>query len=212
MGYHYVPIAEEDKAKTAVLSRYGLLQYTVMPFGLTNGPVTFQRLMERVLAHMNWKDCLVYIDDILIYSKTFAKHLEKLNSVFNAFDKAVLRIKAKKCHICCPWVPYLGHVLFAAGIEIDPGRVSAIANMRPLTSKKELQIFLGLVNYYRRFNSNLSRVDVKNSQICGCLTLSLIFGSRRIICCNQKTYMPEHYIGIPGLIGETLCPHGRFRR
>ena len=156
MGYHHVPIAEEDKAKTVFPSRYGLLQYTAMPFGLTNAPATFQRLMERVLAHMNWKDCLVYIDDILIWSKTFAEHLEKLNSLFNAFDKAGLRIKAKKCHICCPRVQYLEHVLSAAGIEIDPGRLSAIANMRPPTSKKEVQIFLGLVNYYRRFIPNLS--------------------------------------------------------
>ena len=101
MGYHHVPIAEEDKFKTAFPSRFGLLQYTAMPFGLTNAPATFQRLMERVLAHMNWKDCLVYIDDILIWSKTFKEHLDKLDSVFQAFDKAGLRLKAKKCHICC---------------------------------------------------------------------------------------------------------------
>ena len=75
MGYHHVPIAEEDKHKTACPSRHGLLQYTAMPFNLTNGPATFQRLMERVLSHMNWKDCLVYIDDVLIWSKTFPEHL-----------------------------------------------------------------------------------------------------------------------------------------
>ena len=66
-----------------------------MPFGLTNAPTKFQRLMERILAHMNWKDCLVYIDDILIWSKTFAQHFIKLNSVFNAFDKAGFRIKLR---------------------------------------------------------------------------------------------------------------------
>ena len=79
--------------------------------------------------------------------------------MFNAFDKAGLKIKAKRCHICCRRVPYLGHVLSVAGIQIDPGRVSAISNMRPPTSKKEVQIFLGLVNYYRRFIPNLSRVE-----------------------------------------------------
>ena len=78
MGYHHVPIAEEDKHKTAFPSLLGLLQYTAMPFGLTNGLATFQRLMERVLVHMNWKDCLVYIDDVLIWSRSFEKHLRKL--------------------------------------------------------------------------------------------------------------------------------------
>ena len=71
ISYHHVPIAHEDKHKTAFTSRYGLVQYTAIPFGLTNAPATFQRLMERVLAHMNWKDCLVYIDDVLIWSKPF---------------------------------------------------------------------------------------------------------------------------------------------
>ena len=75
MGYHHVPIAPEDKHKTAFPSRFGLLQYTAMPFGLTNAPATFQRLMERVLSHMNWKDCLVYIDDVLIWSQTFRRTL-----------------------------------------------------------------------------------------------------------------------------------------
>ena len=71
MGYHHVLIAEGDKHKTAFPSRYGLLQYAAIPFGLTNAPATFQRLMERVLAHMNWKDCLLYIFDVLIWSKNF---------------------------------------------------------------------------------------------------------------------------------------------
>jgi len=129
-----------------------------MPFGLTNAPATFQRLMERVLSHMNWKDLLVYIDDVLIWSKTFSEHIEKLESVFSAFDKAGLRIKAKKCHICCARVPYLGHVLSASGIQMDPARIKAVSEMRPPSTKKEIQCFLGLVNYYRRFIPNLSRV------------------------------------------------------
>ena len=159
MGYHHVQIAEEDKPKTAFLSRYGLLQYTAMPFGLTNAPATFQRLMERVLAHMNWKDCLVYIDDVLIWSKTFQEHLEKLQSVFRAFEKAGLRIKTKKCHICCKTVPYLGHLLSESGIQMDPQRIKAIVEMRPPSQKKEVQVFLGMINYYRRFIPNLSRVE-----------------------------------------------------
>ena len=146
MGYHHVPIAEDDKHKTAFPSRHGLLQYTAMPFGLTNAPATFQRLMERVLSHMNWIDCLVYIDDVLIWSKQFKEHLEKLESVFYAFEKAGLRINAKKCHICCQSVPYLGHVLTASGIQMYPQRIKAISEMRPPSNKKEVQVFLGLIN------------------------------------------------------------------
>jgi len=129
MGYHHVPIAPEDKHKTAFSSRLGLLQYTVMPFGLTNAPATFQRLMERVLAHMNWKDCLVYINDVLIWSSTFDEHLRKLEAVLHAFDKAGLQIKAKKCFVCCRLVPYLGHILSGSGIQIDPARIKAISKM-----------------------------------------------------------------------------------
>lgn len=83
-------MATEDKHKTAFHLLFGLLQYTAMPFGLTNAPATFQRLMERVLSHMNWKNCLVYIDDVLILSKTFADYLHKLEQIFTAFEKAGL--------------------------------------------------------------------------------------------------------------------------
>ena len=83
-----------------------------MPFGLKNAPSTFQRLMELVLSHMNWRDRLVYIDDVLIWSKTFSEHLRKLEQVFVAFEKAGLQFKGRKCHICCTEVPYLGHLSF----------------------------------------------------------------------------------------------------
>ena len=145
MGYHHVPIAEEDKHKTAFPSRFGLLQYTAMPFGLTNAPATFRRLMERVLSHMNWRDCLVYIDDVLILSRTFEEHLRKLGEVFQAFEKTGLRIKPRKCHICCKLVPYLGHLLSADGIQIDPARVKAIEEMPAPTKLKAVESFLGLV-------------------------------------------------------------------
>ena len=130
-----------------------------MPFGLKNAPATFQRLMKRVLAHMNWRDCLVYIDDVLIWSKTFEEHLRKLEQVFQAFDKAGLSIKPRKCQICCKSVPYLGHLLIANGIQIDPARVKAIEEMPAPTKIKAVESFLGLVNYYRRFVRNCSKIE-----------------------------------------------------
>ena len=159
MGYYHVPIAEEDKHKTAFPSRFGLFQYTAMPFGFTNAPATFQRLMERVLAHMNWRDCLVYIDDVCIWSRTFEEHLRKLGQVFQVIEKAGLRIKPSKCHICCKSVPYLGHLLSADGIQIDPARVKAIEEMPAPPKIKAVESFLRLVNYYRRFVRNLSKIE-----------------------------------------------------
>lgn len=179
MGYHHVPIAKDDKHKTAFASRFGLLQYTAMPFGLTNAPATFQRLMERVLAHMNWKDCLVYIDDVLIWSETFPDHLRKLEEVLTAFAKAGLRIKGRKCHICCASVPYLGHVLTRDGIKMDPSRIKAVDSMTPPNSTKDLQKFLGFVNYYRRFIPNLSSLDAPLRQILADKTFSWSSGAQQ---------------------------------
>ena len=118
MGYHHVPVAEKDKHKTAFPSRFGLFQYTAMPFGLTNAPATFQRLMERVLAHMNWRDCLVYIDDVLIWSKTFDEHLRKLEQVFQAFEKAGLRINP----------PQMPHLLQISSLSWTPAQCKRNSN------------------------------------------------------------------------------------
>ena len=129
-----------------------------MPLVLQTRP-PFQRLMERVLSHMNWRDCVVYIDDVLIWSRTFEEHLCKLGQVFQAFEKAGLRIKPSKCHICCKSVPYLGHLLSADGIQIDPARVKAIEEMPAPTKIKAVESVLELVNYYRRFVRNLSQIE-----------------------------------------------------
>ena len=136
-----------------------------MPFGLTNATATFQRLMERVLAHRNWKDCLVYIDDVLIWSRTFSKHLHKLEQVFKAFEKAGLRIKGKKCQICCSQVSYLGHHLSSDEIRMDPKRVQAISEMPAPEKRHTLEAFLGLVSYYRRFVPNLSKIEAPLREI-----------------------------------------------
>ena len=111
--------------------------------------------MERVLAHMNWKDRLVYIDDVLIWSRTFSEHLNKLEQAFKAFEKAGLQIRGRKCHICCSQVLYLGHLLSSDEIRIHPKGVQAIANMSAPKKRQILKAFLGLVSYYGCFVPNL---------------------------------------------------------
>ena len=108
-----------DREKTAFTTSKGLFEFTKMPFGLCNAPATFQRLMDVILAGLQWSNCLVYLDDILIIGKTFQEHLENLQLVFHRLKEAGLKLKPSKCTICCKQVSCLGHIIFAEGITTD---------------------------------------------------------------------------------------------
>ena len=122
-----------------------------MPFGLTNAPATFQRLMECVLAGLTDEQCLIYIDDIIVFSQTFEDHLQRLTNVFQRLRKSHLKLKLSKCHFAQPEVDYLGHVVSAHGVTTDPKKTKAVMEYPVLSNVKELRQFLGLTNYYRRF-------------------------------------------------------------
>ena len=108
-GYWQVEVEEQDKEKTAFSTPKGHFEFNVMPFGLTNAPATFQRLMECVLAALTDEQCLIYLDDIVVFSKTFQEHLRRLTNVFHALESAGLKLKASKCHFAKRKVNYLGH-------------------------------------------------------------------------------------------------------
>ena len=127
-----------------------------MPFGLTNAPATFQRLMERVLAGLNWQICLVYIDDIIVFSQTVEEHISQLQTVFNRLKSAGLRLKPKKCHLFRRKVKYLGHVVSEDGIQTDPDKTEAIRNWEQPTTVSNIRAFLGLCSYYRKFVPNFA--------------------------------------------------------
>ena len=135
-----------------------MFQFRVMPFGLYNAPTTFQRLMERVLRGLHWTTCLVYLDDIIIFSETIWKHLQCLAEVFSCLRDAKLKIKPSKCHFLRQSVHYLGHVISQRGMETDPDKVRAIANWPTPISSKGLQQFLGLASYYRRFVKGFAHI------------------------------------------------------
>ncbi|MHB1799638.1 MAG: reverse transcriptase family protein [Vulcanimicrobiaceae bacterium] len=157
-GYWHVHIREEDREKTAFISHVGLFEWTVMPFGLTNAPGTFQRVMDHVLAGLLGDICLVYLDDIIIYSPTFTEHLLAVERVFERLKTNNIHLKVTKCHFATKVVRYLGYVVSRDGVEPDDQKIVAIKNY-PIPKKcKDVRAFVGLCNYYRRFVKNFALI------------------------------------------------------
>ena len=157
-GYWQVGIEECDKEKTAFSTRRGHFEFNVMPFGLTNAPATFQRLMECVLAGLTGEQCLIYLDDIIVFSSTFDEHLQRLANVFAALRGAGLKLKPSKCFFAQKEVHYLGHVISTAGVSPDPAKTEVVSSYPIPTDSKQLRQFLGLANYYRRFVPDYSKI------------------------------------------------------
>ena len=143
-----------DREKTAFSTPSGLFQFNVMPFGLCNALATFERLMDLVLWGLTWKTCLVYLDFIVI-GKTFKDHLENLK-VLTIIHSAQLKLSPKKCSLFQKEVQYLGYLVSAAGVSMDPNKVDTIRDWPVPKSKHKVRSFLGLCSYYRRFVKGFS--------------------------------------------------------
>lgn len=155
-GYWQIRMNEKDKEKTTFATREGLYQFIRMPFGLCNAPATFQRMMNNVLRGLVGRFVLVYIDDIIIYSWDFASHVQHLGIVLERLREANLQAKPSKCKIAFHEVQFLGHIVSAEGIRMDPRKVQAMVDFPRPVSIPTLRSFLGLVNYYRRFVSHFA--------------------------------------------------------
>ena len=132
----------------AFITSWGLFKWNRMPFGLCNAPATFQRLMNQVLRKYLGKFVLVYLDNIIIYSKIFEEHKEHVRLVFEALRAASLMIKPKKCKFAQKELRFLRHIISAEGIRTDPDKIAKMVTLSPLTNLKELRSRLGLFSYY----------------------------------------------------------------
>lgn len=159
-GYHQIRISEEDMPKTAFRTPQGLFQWRVLPFGLTNAPATFQTVMNNVFGPFLNKFVLVYLDDILIYSKTEEEHCEHLRKVLGLLREHRLYANLRKCTFARPELAYLGHIVSAEGIKVDPHKTAAITNWATPSSLSELRSFLGLATYFRKFIRGFARMAV----------------------------------------------------
>ena len=157
-GYWQVGLTEEAQTKSAFVTHSGLYQFKVMPYGLTNAPSTFERLMERVLQGLQWQICLVYIDDVIIYSRTVEEHVSRLELVLQKLAEAGLKLKPKKCHLFRTKVLYLGHIVSADGVSTDPEKVEAVKEWGVPKDLTDVRSFLGLCSYYRRFIPHFSTI------------------------------------------------------
>ena len=142
----------------AFSTRYGLYEFTVMSFGLTNAPVFFMSLMNTVFIEELDKFVMVFIDDILIYSKTDAKHVEHLRIVLGRLRDHQLYAKFSKCEFWLKEVAFLGHVLSENGVGVDPSKVQDVLNWVQPKNVTYIRSFLGLADYYRRFIENFSKI------------------------------------------------------
>ncbi|KAG1946736.1 hypothetical protein F2P79_013286 [Pimephales promelas] len=138
-GYWQVELDSDDREKTAFSTGSALYQFKVMPMGLTNAPPTFQRLMELVLRGLNWKVCLVYLDDVLVFSRTFNEHLTSLEEVFSRFRSAGLKLKGSKCHFARSEVSYLGHVVSSQGLRPDEKNLDKVRSWPTPRTVTEMQ-------------------------------------------------------------------------
>src|SRR5690606_2532057 len=157
-AYNLIRIKEGDEWKTAFRTRYGHFEYLVMPFGLTNAPATFQAFLNDVL-----RDCLdtivvIYLDDILIYSNDEASHTLHVRKVLQLLSDAQLQVNSDKCQFHVTTVEFLGYVISPNGISMDPAKVNAITSWPAPNSVRDIQVFLGFANFYRRFIKNFSKI------------------------------------------------------
>jgi len=156
-AYHNIRIREGDEWKTTFTTKLGTFEYQVMPFGLCNVPAPFQRWINQTLHQFVDIYCIVYLDDVLIYSKTKSEHIRDVRAILKAIEKSGMKIKPGKCEFHAAETEYLGFIIGREEIKVDPIKTTAIWEWAKPTKVKEIQRFTGFCNFYRRFIEGFSR-------------------------------------------------------
>lgn len=157
-GYHQIKMNPEDIPKTAFTAVGGHYEFIRMPFGLTNAPATFQRFMNKLLGEIIGKSCLVYMDDIIVYSASLQQHMQDLKVVFNKLKSANLKIQQDKSEFLKKELEFLGHIVTPEGTKPNPKKIEAIQNFVLPTTRRQIKSFIGLLSYYRKFIKDLAKI------------------------------------------------------
>jgi len=157
-SYWQVELDPSTSDKTTFVMRRGSWKFRVLAFGLSNAPAVFQRLMDRVLVGLTWEVSLAFLDDIIVFSRTFEQHIERLRLVFDRLKEANLKLKASKCQLFQLRVRFLGSIVSSAGIEPDGEKVKAVVNWPIPVNLTETRAFVALASYYRRHIQNFAEI------------------------------------------------------
>jgi len=144
-------VADEDRDKTTFVCHEAAYRYIRLPFGLSNAPATFQRAIDMILGGHKWNSCLVYLENIIVFSQSAGEHVEHLREVFAAFRGAGVSLKAKKCHLFQEEVDYLGHIVGRGQLQVQDKNVRGLKEASPPLCKRDLRRFPKMCNVYRRF-------------------------------------------------------------
>ena len=157
-AYHQIAVDPKDRYKTAFVTSRGQWEWISLPFGLANAPAHFQRAIAHLFHGLAWEQCLIYLDDIIVFASTFEEHLSRLQNVFDRLRKGNLQLKASKCSFGLKEVPYLGHIVSPDGIRPNPRKVKAISQMQAPVDVRGVRSFVNTAGYYRRFIAHFSAI------------------------------------------------------
>lgn len=157
-GFYQIEIEPKDREKTAFVTYNGLYEYNRLAMGLTGAPATFQRAMDRILHGLLWDIAIAFMDDTLVYSETFEKHLQDLEAVFKRLASAGIKLRLKKCKFALKEIHYLGHIICKQGIKPDPQKTQKVKDYPQPKNVTEVRAFIGLASYYRMYIKNFAKI------------------------------------------------------